>query len=244
MKNSVALVITSCNRFDLLKKTLESFFEKNTYKLNEIIIIEDSGRKEAFLKCLENFKNHNIKTIINEEKIGQLASIDKAYKEVKSEFIFHCEDDWEFLENGFIEKSIEILNNDKNALSVWLRDINELEKIKFSNEIFDINGINYKKVYNEILSFNPGLRRKKDYDEIVSYSRFLGTQFETKISEFYSSRNMYSTILLKPFVNHLGWHRRVANINKNKTKFGYLFDNFFKKIKAQIYKKFHLGKFK
>jgi len=27
----VSLVITSCGRFDLLKRTLDSFFEKNTY---------------------------------------------------------------------------------------------------------------------------------------------------------------------------------------------------------------------
>ena len=44
----VSLVITSCGRFDLLKRTLDSFFEKNTYPIKEIIITEDSteGKKE------------------------------------------------------------------------------------------------------------------------------------------------------------------------------------------------------
>lgn len=43
----VTLVITSCGRFDLLKRTLDSFFEKNTYPIKKIIITEDSteGKK-------------------------------------------------------------------------------------------------------------------------------------------------------------------------------------------------------
>ena len=241
----ITLVVTSCNRFDLLVQTLNSFFNKNTYKLDKIIIIEDSGRKKSFLKTLEEFKFYNIQIIINEKKLGQLASIDRAYKEVESEYIFHCEDDWEFLESGFIEKSIEILESDDKILSVWLRDINEFKKIRFSDEVFITpQGTQFKKVYNEILSFNPGLRRIKDYKRIGSYTKFLNTQFEMEISNFYLSEGMYSVNLLTPCVRHLGWHRRVADIDKQKSKFGYLFDNYLKKIKAQFYKKFHLKRFK
>lgn len=43
LKSDVTLVITSCNRFDLLKKTIESFSRNNTYPIREVIIIEDSG---------------------------------------------------------------------------------------------------------------------------------------------------------------------------------------------------------
>ena len=48
----VSLVITSCGRFDLLKKTLDSFFEKNTYPIKKIIIIEDSTEGEKLKKLI------------------------------------------------------------------------------------------------------------------------------------------------------------------------------------------------
>jgi hypothetical protein len=38
----VTLVITSCNRIDLLKKTIASFERFNTYPIKKAIIIEDS----------------------------------------------------------------------------------------------------------------------------------------------------------------------------------------------------------
>ena len=58
---------------------------------------------------------------MNETRIGQIKSIDKAYKEVKTEYVFHCEDDWEFLREGFIEKSMEMLKEDPKIAVVGLR---------------------------------------------------------------------------------------------------------------------------
>jgi len=37
----VTVVLTACNRADLLEKTLDSFFEMNTYPLKRFIIIDD-----------------------------------------------------------------------------------------------------------------------------------------------------------------------------------------------------------
>jgi len=244
MDNTVALVITSCDRFDLLEKTLESFFKHNTYELNEIIITEDSNKEEKLNKILHRYKNiYNIKTIINKTKLGQLKSIDNAYSHVNSKYVFHCEDDWKFLKDGFIEKSIQILKN-KKILSVWLRDIKEYDTINFSNEIYTTNNINYKLVYNEILSFNPGLRRYEDYKLIEKFSKFSKKGFESDISNFYINKGFYSSILSEAYVEHMGWHRRVLNANKKRIALIYTMDNFVKKIKAKIYKVFKLGKFK
>ena len=123
---TVAVVITSCNRFDLLEKTLDSFFKFNTYPLNQIIIIEDSDKNLKVNTLIKKYKQHNITLIINNKRIGQLNSIHKAYSCVNSDYIFHCEDDWEFFEYGFIEKSLNILSKDRKILSVWLRNIMEI----------------------------------------------------------------------------------------------------------------------
>ena len=62
-------------------------------------------------------KNYSKTIIYNETNIGQIKSIDKnIYSLVKTEFIFHCEDDWEFYSYGFIEKSINILSNNLKYL--------------------------------------------------------------------------------------------------------------------------------
>ena len=111
----VTLVITSCGRFDLLEETLDSFFEYYTYPIKKIIITEDSteGKKLERLISKYNDKNNNFKLIVNETRLGQLKSIDKAYSEVDTEYIFHCEDDWKFLKKGFIEKSMELMEEDE-----------------------------------------------------------------------------------------------------------------------------------
>ena len=77
----VSLVITSCGRFDLLKKTLDSFFEKNTYPIKKIIITEDSTEGEKLKKLISEYENKNFCLIVNKKRIGQLRSIDKAYNE-------------------------------------------------------------------------------------------------------------------------------------------------------------------
>ena len=105
--NDVSLVITSCGRFDLLERTLDSFFEYNIYPIKKVIITEDSTEGKKLEKLVSKYKDQNFKLIINETREGQLKSIDKAYNEVDTEYVFHCEDDWEFLKEGFIEKSID-----------------------------------------------------------------------------------------------------------------------------------------
>ena len=61
----VSLVITSCGRFDLLKRTLDSFFEKNTYPIKKIIITEDSTEGKKLETLVSKYKNQNFKLIVN-----------------------------------------------------------------------------------------------------------------------------------------------------------------------------------
>ena len=176
-KSNVTLVITSCNRFDLLKKTLESFSKNNTYPIKEIIIIEDSGNPKI-RNIIPNQWLDNTKLIINEKNLGQIKSIDLAYQEVKTDYIFHCEDDWLFYRNGFIEDSMKILESDKSILTVWLRDIEkDIEKNYPFHYVFDektIDKISFYQLGSENpdwrgFTFNPTLKRKSDYKKLIKY---------------------------------------------------------------------------
>ena len=46
MKIPITFTITSCNRIDLLEKTLNSFMLINNYEIDEFIMSDDSGDKE------------------------------------------------------------------------------------------------------------------------------------------------------------------------------------------------------
>jgi len=173
-KKTISLVITSCKRHELLFKTLASFVKHNTYEISQIIVIEDSEQAidaNKIYSCLNNassfYEEVEVIVINNESNLGQMKSIDKAYEHVTSDFIFHCEDDWEFLCEGFIEESLKILLHDKKVFTVWLRGWNDLAGHKTSDEII-IPTENVK--YNKIIPYgvwsgftlNPGLRRTKD----------------------------------------------------------------------------------
>ena len=94
----ITFVLTSCNRFDLLEETLKSFIKYNDYPINKYIFIEDSHKISELEAVVNKFPSIKQKALLlnNDPKLGQMASIDKAYSHVETNYIFHCEEDWEF----------------------------------------------------------------------------------------------------------------------------------------------------
>ena len=77
----VSLVLTSCQRFDLLKPTLESIKRYNNFPFAQVIIIEDSDNEDV-RKFVSEAGFPDAQVIVNGTQIGQMASIDKAYNKV------------------------------------------------------------------------------------------------------------------------------------------------------------------
>lgn len=203
----VTFTLTSCGRPDLLEKTIDSFIKFNTYPIKKYIITEDSGIKNVNNHLIQKYKHLNILWIENQTNLGQLHSIDFMYNMVNTDYIFHCEDDWEFTNYSFIEKSFEILINYDNILQVWLRDHNDTNghPTIYFNENFDLLSINFLNVWNGF-SFNPGLRRLKDYKLINNYKQFIN---ESNISIEYGKLNFRAAILKSKYVQHIGWGRHI-----------------------------------
>ncbi len=221
--SDVTLVITSCGRFDLLKKTIDSFLEYNTYPIRKIIITEDSGSDEVYT-CLPDGYNDFFDVMVNNPKLGQMKSIDLAYSKVKTQYIFHCEDDWEFYRSGFIEDSIGVLESNDNILQVWLRSYYHDVKVNCDfhtlGDAGEVNGVLFNRLLSskpdwQGFSFNPGLRRLKDYQGIVSYSSF---DSEKNISRHYRDSGMYAVILQNDAVAHLGYGHHVVDVREDKKK--------------------------
>ena len=210
--SKVTAIFTSCGRFHLLKKTLESFMRFNTYPIHEIIIIENSGIPES-KEILERMssKYENITIVINETNIGQVASIDKAYSLVETDFIFHSEDDWEFIDGGFIEKSMEVLNHDNKIININLRIRFDGERgsmhplIPFTKQTK--SGIIYHEYVRDYLnewhgfSWNPGLRRLSDYQMVRPYVNHTNEQ---GVGQKYKDLGFKAACLEKFYCKHIG----------------------------------------
>ena len=236
----VTLVITSCGRFDLLEETLDSFFEYNTYPIKKIIITEDSTEGKKLKKLISKYdnRNQNFRLIVNETRLGQLKSIDKAYREIDTEYIFHCEDDWKFLKRGFIEKSMEVMEEDEKILVVGLRSKDNFKEDFFYDEDYvSKKGEHYYSVKGEIFTYNPALRRKKDMDLFGSHEKLENQRYEEVLSDFYKEHGFKAIFFKEPYVTHIGNKRHVHFSNRRKnTVLNFKIDRLIKKIRAKILK--------
>lgn len=141
-KSLVSVVLTSCGRPDLLKRTIDSFNKYNTFPVNQFIIVEDSGNKAICNELRLKYPEYTL--ILNERNIGLIASIDKGYSFVNSPFIFHCEDDWEFYRSGFIEKSLKILLTHLEIMLVWIRALNDTNGHPVEEKLFNIEDTSFR----------------------------------------------------------------------------------------------------
>ncbi|MBR9728010.1 glycosyltransferase family 2 protein [Shewanella intestini] len=242
--SKVSFVLTSCNRFDLLEETLKSFLKFNTYPIAQYIIIEDSHNIDKLNQVLNKFPQIEFTVLHNIPQLGQMKSIDKAYAEVTSEYIFHCEDDWEFYREGFIEESFNVLNADNKIVTVWLREQNDTNGHPVEPEIYTCEDEaqtpyqlimrNYKQPGNGSIwhgfTFNPGLRRLADYNIFAPIGN-LGR--ERDMSQLYYDKGFKAAIFPTGFVRHIGYHRGIryklgqSNLIKD-------FSVKMKKVKAKI----------
>ena len=222
-KNEITFVLISNDRLELLEKTLSSFFTYNTCKIKRFIIIDDSNsnRISAFLS--NNYPE--IEFISNKKRLGQIASIDKAYNMVDTEWIFHCEDDWEFFEKGFIENSMAILCEYPKIINVWIRDLNDTNGHPYEKKLlqtkcgiqFHLMKTSYKRWWHGF-TFNPSLKRLSDWEKIGRYkdckiritdkSKRFDKPREADIGEMYYRLGYRAAILTQGYIRHTGWDCR------------------------------------
>ena len=244
MNDEVSLIITSCGRFDLLEETLDSFFKYNTYPIKKIIITEDSTEGNKLKKLVSKYENQNFQLIVNETRLGQLKSIDKAYKEVDTEYVFHCEDDWVFLKGGFIEKSLSLLEENPHLLLVGLRAKEDFREDFFKDKEYGAgNGETYYEVKDEIFTYNPGLRKKEVCDLFGSHERLKDQLYEMALSEFYKKKDYRTVYLKEKYVEHIGDKRHVHFRRKGENSIlNFKMDRMIKKVRYTVLKL--LGKVK
>lgn len=211
----ITFVLTSCGRFDLLAKTMSSFLEHNTAPIARYVVIEDSG-DAAVHDVIARF-GLRAEVIVNATRLGQMASIDRAYRTVETPWIFHCEDDWRFFRRGFVEESHAVLEGDDAISMVNPRRLGEnplYDAIQSSAAVRKVNGVDVRvpaSGAHEIwggYEFNPGLRRLSDYLRLGS---FAARGHEKHASSWFKRRGMASAGLADPACETIGHGRHVVD---------------------------------
>lgn len=201
----ITFVLTSCGRFDLLDRTIESIGSSVLNSLPNKIIIDDSGKEEARDYFDKYGDDWNI--ILNDRNIGQPKSVDKAYAQVSTNYIFHCEDDWLF-DDSFsvkvLENCVDILEHDDRGLQVTFRkdSPHPLEQEIFrapSNTEYQVSLPGWRGEWFGF-TYNPSVVRKSSYDGFGKYSGLR----EQEIGKQYFDRGLLSFSLSDRFVSHIG----------------------------------------
>ena len=233
--SDVTFVVTCCGRPDLLEKTLDSFMKFNTYPIRQYIVVEDSGKPGIISESLKKkYETLPFVWIENKENIGQIKSIVNAYRNVKTKYVFHCEDDWEFYREGFIEQSKVILETIPTVIQAWLRERNDTNGHPVEKELLTATNMQTGEeaafsyitaTHNTIwhgFSFNPGLKRMSDYIPYDLVTKYLGKKdsgAECQIGEHYFKKGYRAVILHQGYIRHTGWTKttRIRAMVNDKT---------------------------
>jgi hypothetical protein len=208
--------LTSSNRFHLLQQTLASFQATADIQTRQIIICDDTGAEQP-----DFTKRPNIKWISNGEARGQIYSADRLMDEVKTDYVFWMEDDWAFRNTGYMQDSLDILEQNPDILQVWLRGVPSRLDILNTRVIYecqpDPRGFStvkwswpgYPNLPDGLgFSFNPGLRRTSDYLRIGSYGKHVGYDpqgcGEQALAKLYSDMGYKAAILPFAHTYHTG----------------------------------------
>lgn len=222
----ITLCITMGLRPDELRRTLISL----SALLAEmpVIAINDFGDVETN-EVFEEMVPHGI-IIKHESKKNHHNALDVLYSNVKTKYIFHCEDDWIFSGTDFVDESINILQEFPDVSSVSFRDINNFaftpQELKKRSIIIknDIKYTRLDKLHDQWYGFslNPNIFEKQLWESIGKFSQF---KKERHISRHLRSKGKHIAFLEPGPCIHGGEEVSIANPKKN---------NIFKKFKNYL----------
>ena len=127
--NDIIFCATTCRRYDLFVKTMDSFLKNCLDKdlISKWIIIDDGSTQNDLNKMKTKYPFLDIK---RNPKPGHNDAVNYAYSILDSEYVFWCEDDWDFIKAGdYIHYAWEIMDTDKSIKEVQLRKWECIPKI-------------------------------------------------------------------------------------------------------------------
>jgi hypothetical protein len=172
----ITVIFFSCRRLDLLRQSILSFIYTNSYPVCEYIIVNDSGDSKIHRQLEETYNGATF--VFNEKNVGLIKSIDLGYEHIKTEYFFHCEDDWSVIKPGYIRDSLKIMTDNPKIEEVWPYPMNGHPvdaEVYFSNGVrYRLMKENYEKGKNGFNDFAwhgfttaIGVKRVSDYHKVA-----------------------------------------------------------------------------
>ena len=220
--------VLSCDRLDVLEKTLESFYNTRDYT-TKMVIVDDSAKPGIFEKLVEKF-GHECDVICFPRNRSQWWAMDFMVSYCDSEYIFYLEDDWELTQPGYLNKSKQILQKYREVGVVdiswrtfeW-QGIDSYEKKLIDGEFF------WKKPWkitdNHVAWHawcgSPNLRRR---DDLIMLGRVEKWHNEWNIDRKFTALGFKGVYLNGEYARHLGDHcSRMAGQRPDDSKTPYDF---------------------
>ena len=212
-ESGVTLCLTSAGRPDLLEKTLSTLLPANASSFEDIFIIDDLASAECAQVVRSLCKKANL--LLNEARLGQLRSVDRMYRLVRTPFIFHCEDDWQFEPVPVVADSLKGLLAIHDASVICVRALDDLhagslveaEFREIEGAQFWLRSITARPVWNGF-TFNPCLLRHSLWEEHGPYAKYPA---EDAISEHMKSCGLRVVQLAGGGCRHIGLRRSVKD---------------------------------
>lgn len=200
--------ILSCNRLDVLEKTISSFL-KTRDCITKMVILDDSGEPEIFTKLVEKYGQIS-DVICFPTNRSQWWAMDFMVSWCDTEYIFYLEDDWELLKPGYLNKSKKILEKYR-----------EVGTVDISWRTFEWQGIDsyHKELVDDMFFWkkpwkitdyhaawyswvgSPNLKRR---DDLVMLGRIEKWHNEWNIDRKFEALGFKGVFLNDKYCEHLG----------------------------------------
>jgi len=200
--------VLSCNRLDVLDKTLQSFYSTRDY-VTKMVIVDDSAQLGVFETLVEKYGD-TCDVICFPRNRSQWWAMDFMVSYCDSDYIFYLEDDWELTKPGYLNKSKKILKQHR-----------EVGVVDISWRTFEHQGIDsyIKKLVDDEFYWkkpwkitdghlawhcwigSPNLRRR---DDLIMLGRVEKWHNEWNIDRKFTALGFKGVYLKDQYCNHLG----------------------------------------
>lgn len=207
---NVTVCVTSCNRLDLLDRTLSSFCRFNPG--GRLLISEDCADPQVAAGVQERYPHARV--LWGDRRVGITASIDRLYQAVETDYLFHLEDDWEF--NGAVNwtAAVACLEQEPGLSNICVRRFREIKlSWQLKSTPLVVSGARFRVMRRDAHSVffgwspNPGLLRTKTYQDHAPFSRMNPDE----ISRYFKNLGMTMAFLVPGVARHIGQGRHVSD---------------------------------
>lgn len=208
--DSVTICITSCGRLDLLDRTLESFRRFNAG--GRYIISEDSTLPHVIAEVARKYPEMQL--LHGPDRLGITRSIDRLYDAVTTPYVFHLEDDWQFVGPVDWQAAIDVLETRPDIVNVCVRSFKEI-RLRFRLQSKPLrSGGKHLRVMNRsshpeffAWSPNPGLIKLELHRQYGPFGRY----YPDEVSAVMKRDGKTMAFMLPGVAMHIGHGRNVVD---------------------------------